>query len=188
MRGKIVYQLHDNQRRVIGYCGRDPDFERKHAAWVSGGRQGNEPVKVTFPKGLHRGLVLYGEHRLGEATVLEHIQARNTLVVVEGPNDAIRLSLLGIPAVAILGNHLTEEQADKLAQRARQWDSIPLTLMFDLDPEGETGMQQAVWELAQRVPIRVGWSRSMFGGSFNGRQPESLAADEWRTVQANLMV
>ena len=95
MRGKIVYQLHDERGRVVGYCGRDPDFERKHAAWVSSGRQGNEPVKVTFPKGLHRGLLLYGEHYLRNDATMEQVRTNGTLFVVEGPNDVIRLSLLG---------------------------------------------------------------------------------------------
>jgi hypothetical protein len=180
MRGRIVYQLQNDQGQAVGYCGRDPDFERKHADWVSSGRQGEEPTKVAFPKGLHRGLLLYGEHRLRDPAVREQIKALETIVIVEGPNDAIRLSLLGVPAVAICSNRITAEQADKLAAWAAELGNVPLTLLLDLDPEGEAGMQQALWELAQRCPVQVGWSRSGFSGRFRDRQPESLSIEEWQ--------
>jgi 5S rRNA maturation endonuclease (ribonuclease M5) len=185
MRGKIVYQLHDEQGQIVAYCGRDPDFERKHVDWVSGGRQGDEPVKVTFPKGLHKGLLLYGEQRLRDPKIVEQIKALGTVVIVEGPNDAIRLSLFGVPAVGICSNRITGEQADKLARWARDLGNVPLTLLLDLDPEGETGMQQALWELAQRCPVKVGWSRSMFNGRFGERQPESVSSDEWNLLFEN---
>lgn len=185
MRGKIVYQLQDDQGQVVGYCGRDPDFETKHAAWIIGGRQGDEPAKVTFPKGLHRGLLLYGEQRLREPAVVEQIRSQKTLFIVEGPNDVIRLSLLDAPAVAVCSNRVTAEQVAKLAHWANELGAISLTLLFDLDAEGETGMQQALWQLAQRCPIRLAWSRAQFSSGFCDRQPESLTAEEWRTILAS---
>jgi hypothetical protein len=184
MRGKIVYQLWDDEGRVVGYCGRDPDFERKHADWVRGGRQENEPVKVTFPKGLHRGLLLYGEHRLRNDEVRDQLQTLGTVVVVEGPNDAIRLSLLGVPAVAICSNRLTDDQADKLAQWVAELGNLPVTLLLDLDTEGESGMQQALWSLAQRCTVRLGWSRALFSGQFQDCQPESLSIADWGKIRA----
>lgn len=185
MRGKIVYQLWDEAGRVVGYCGRDPDFETKRAAWLAGGRQGIEPIKTTFPKGLHRGLLLYGEHRLCEASVREQVAAVGGLFVVEGPNDAIRLGLLDVPATAVCSNRITTEQAEKLAR----WSAdlgVPVLLMLDLDPEGETGAQQSLFELAQRCPVRLAWSRAMLGGCFKDRQPESLSVDEWQAVHSQL--
>ena len=115
--------------------------------------------------------------------MLEQIKALGTIVIVEGPNDAIRLSLLGIPAVAICSNRITDEQADKLAAWAAELGNVPLTLLLDLDPEGEAGMQQALWELAQRCPVQVGWSRSGFSGRFRDRQPESLSFEEWQFLR-----
>jgi hypothetical protein len=186
MRGRIVYQLWDEQGRVVGYCGRDPDFEAKHAAWLKAGRQDTEPTKVAFPKGLHRGLLLYGEPRLHEPSVREQVQTLGTLLAVEGPNDAICLGLLDVPAVAVLSNRITTEQAEKLARWSAELGDVPITLLFDLDPEGETGMQQALVELAQRCPVRLGWSRSLFGGHFKDRQPESLSDEEWQTIRGHL--
>jgi len=40
------------------------------------------------------------------------------LVLVEGPNDVIRLDTLGVPAVALCSNAITREQVDKAAQLA----------------------------------------------------------------------
>ena len=185
MRGKIVYQLWDEQGRVVGYCGRNVDFESQMQAWINGGRQGAEPVKVTFPKGLHRGLLLYGEHRLREA-MRARAQALGAIFVVEGPNDAIRMSLLDVPTVAVCSNRITTEQADKLAHWSAELGGVPITLLFDLDPEGEAGSQQALFELAQRCPVRLGWSRSMYGGRFKDRQPESLTSEEWSVVHSHL--
>jgi hypothetical protein len=186
MRGRVTYQLWDEQGRVVGYCGRDVDYETKHAAWIKAGRQDTEPAKVAFPKGLHRGLLLYGEHRLHEPAVCEQVQALGTLLAVEGPNDTIRMSLLDAPVVAALSNHLTSEQADKLARWSAELGNIPITLLFDLDPEGEVGMQQALVALAERCPVRLGWSRSMYGGRFQDRQPESLTPAEWQVVREHL--
>jgi hypothetical protein len=186
MRGKIVYQLQDDGGRPVGYCGRDPDFERKHSAWVSSGRQGDEPAKVTFPKGLHRGLLLYGEHRLRDPEIVEQIKSLGTLLIVEGPNDAIRLSLLGVPAVAICSNRISGEQSNKLAGWLGGLGNISATLLFDLDSEGVTGMQQALWEIAQRCPAQVGWTRAMVVGRFANRQPESLSIDEWNEISRRL--
>jgi 5S rRNA maturation endonuclease (ribonuclease M5) len=183
MRGKIVYQLHDEEGRAIGYCGRDPDFERKHEAWVRGGREGDEPAKVTFPKGLHRGLLLYGEHRLREPEVAAQVRKTGTVFVVEGPNNTIRLSLFNAPALAICSNHLTDAQADKLARWSREFQ-VPLTLLFDLDAEGEAGMQQALWALAGLCAVRVTWKRSLFSGKFCDQQPESLTIGDWQLLQS----
>ena len=49
-------------------------------------------------KNFHRGLELFGQHRLRDAAVREQI-AKLGLIVVEGPNDVIALDGLGVPAV-----------------------------------------------------------------------------------------
>ena len=67
----------------------------------------------------------------------ERIQSLGTLLAVEGPNDAIRLGLLDVPALAVLSNRITE-QADKLARWSAELGDVPITLLFDLDPEGES--------------------------------------------------
>jgi hypothetical protein len=62
-----------------------------------------------------------------------------------------------------------------------------VALMLDCDAEGENGAKQAVWELSQQAGVRVVWSRSMYGGKFKDRQPESLTQEEWETIAASLV-
>lgn len=53
-----------------------------------------------------------------------------------------------------------------------------VSLMLDCDPEGESGMKQAVWPIAERCRVQLAWSSDMHGGRFKGRQPESLQHEE----------
>lgn len=179
MRGKIVYPLLDANGNVLTWFGRDPEFEVNHHKWLQSGRAGTEPIKTRFVKGFHRGLELFGQHRdwrtLREREVLNELG----LIVVEGPNDVIRLDTLLHAAVGLCGNQITREQADKIATIAGTYTERTVTLLHDTDTEGESGAKQIVWELAQRgLQVQLGWSRSMFGGKYADRQPESLTDEE----------
>lgn len=183
MRGRIIYPVHDERGRILTYFSRDPLYEEKHAAWKVTDRSEREPEKVHFVRGYHRGLELFGQHRLAESETREAVQALRHLLIVEGPNDVIRLDTLGVPSFAICSNRITTEQADKLAGWCRELGVIA-TVFFDNDAMGDTGAQQAVVELAQRCPVRLAWSRTMFDGRFQDRQPENLSLEEWHTIQA----
>lgn len=186
MRGKIVYPIHNEAGQVLTWFGRDPDYEAKHAAWSRGNRDDREPQKVHFVKGFHRGLELFAQQRFATADVREAVQALRHLLVVEGPNDVIRLGALGVPAFAVCSNRITREQAEKVGRWCREL-GVAAALLFDLDAEGETGAQQAVVELAQHCPVRFGWSRAMHAGRFAGRQPENLNDDEWPLLAERLL-
>jgi hypothetical protein len=55
-----------------------------------------------------------------------------------------------------------------------------VTLIFDADDPGDAGAKEALWLFAQRgLDVRLGCSRKMHGGKFNGRQPENLTREEW---------
>ncbi len=59
-----------------------------------------------------------------------------------------------------------------------------VTLLFDADDAGDTGAKECLWLFAERgLDVRLGWTSKMYGGEFNGRQPESLTADEWSRVE-----
>ena len=182
MRGRIVYPIHDEQGRVLTWFGRDPQFEEKHAAWKSSDRSSSEPVKAHFIKNFHRGLEVFGQHRLLEPEVRESIQQLGHLLIVEGPNNVLRLDELRVPAFAVCSNRITREQAERVARWCHEL-GVTAAVMFDCDAEGNTGAQQAIVELAQRCPVRLAWSRAMFDGHFKDRQPESLTLDEWQQVQ-----
>jgi hypothetical protein len=182
MRGKVVYAYPDASGEILTWFGRDPEFEEKHGQWVASGRADREPEKFHFVKGFHRGLELFGVHRLTEEGRAEQVRQLG-LVLVEGPNDVIRLDTLGVPSVALCSNMMSREQAEKAALLARDLGNGVVTVFLDCDPEGLSGMKQCLGYLAQLTPVRLAWSDRMYGGKFRGRQPESLAIDEWLEVR-----
>lgn len=97
MRGSVVYPLLSERGEVLTWFGRGPTYEEKHRRWSANGRSGPEPQKFHFVKGFHRSLELFGQ-QMSRLDQPGHRQAleRNGLVVVEGPNDVIRLDTLGI--------------------------------------------------------------------------------------------
>ena len=136
-------------------------------------------------KGFHRGLELFGADHLHEEGRPEQIQKLG-LILVEGPNDVIRLDTLGVPAVAICSNTITREHAVKVALLAHELGNGIVTALLDCDPEGLNGMTQCLGTLAQLTPVRLAWNDRMFGGKFRGRQPESLRIDELQEITSFL--
>ena len=146
------------------------------------GRSEKEPEKFHFVKGFHRGVELFGQNRLREEAAQERLKQLG-LILVEGPNDVIRLSTLGVPAVGLCSNTITREQAAKVATLARELSNGIVTVFLDCDPEGLAGMKQCLGYISQLTPVRLAWSDRMFGGKFKDRQPESLTIQEWQEMQ-----
>jgi hypothetical protein len=176
LRGHVVYGYHSPAGELLTWFGRNVRYETQHAQWEVSDRSEPEPIKTRFVKGYQRGLEIYGEnivrHKIAESPTMR-------LVVVEGPNDAIRLDALGAPAVALCSNTITREQGERIANLARDLGVEHVTLMLDCDEEGHNGVRQVLPLLAERVPVRLAWSNATAGGKFKGRQPESVTADEW---------
>ena len=185
MRGKIVYPWISRDGDVLTWFGRDPDHEGKHAKWVAGGRTGREPAKFHFVRGFRRGIELFGQHRFTGEVVAEKVRECG-LIVVEGPNDVIRLDTLDVPAVGLCSNTITSEQAELAAQIASEVGDGTVTLMLDCDTEGASGAKQAIVEFAKHCRVQLAWSPDMHGGKFSGRQPEGLNYDEWQELHAFL--
>jgi hypothetical protein len=123
-------------------------------------RAGTEPQKFHFVKGFHRGIELFAQHVFRSPETASKAAGLG-LIIVEGPNDVIRLDTVGVPAVALCSNEITREQAAQLARRA--CGGI-VTVFLDCHPEGETGMKQALGYLAPLVPVRLAWTSKIFGG------------------------
>lgn len=122
--GCVAVRLFDPQGRPLGYAGRriDPDKARTHGKW-------------RFPSGLPRNTLLYGYHQVAP---LLHLG----VVLVECPWGVLRLAQLGIPAVALLGTHLSPTQATLL-------QNLPIVAaMMDGDKAGRT----AARKIRQRLP------------------------------------
>jgi 5S rRNA maturation endonuclease (ribonuclease M5) len=184
IRGQFIYPLRGEDGRISGYVARDPGFEAKEQAFeaLSPPERAKEkpPMKHRFPVDYRRGLDLYGQHasRLEESGYREWI-ARNGILVVEGFNDVIGLDSLGIPAVAIMSNRITDEQIAKVERWARQLAGGRVSLLFDADDAGDGGAKEALWLLAQRgLQVRLVWTQAMHDGAFRNRQPESLDRNE----------
>ena len=94
----------------------------------------------------------------------------------------MNLLSLGIPALAVCSNLITETQADKLAILANEIPGGHVSVMFDLDREGEIGTKQAVLELAKQCRVKLAWNSEMADGQFKGRQPETVTGEEWKSV------
>ena len=181
LRGHIVYPMLSEDGKVLAWIGRDPAYEQKLAEYdsIRPELRGDKipPMKHKVPKGFHRGQELFGQHasRLKEPGYREAI-SKNGIIVVEGYNDVINLDNLGIPAVAICSNRITQAQVEKINRWSQQLASGKVTLLFDCEPTGDEGAKDALWQLTQRgLNVRLGWTQEMHGGTFKGRQPECLS-------------
>lgn len=121
----IGVRLHDPRGRPLGYAGRRlvADEARRYGKWK---------LPPRFPK----SRLLYNYHR-----VRGHITT-TTLVLVECPWGVLRLSQLSLPAVALMGVHLSEAQADLLREAHR------VVLLLDGDRAG----RQAASRITRRLP------------------------------------
>lgn len=108
----VGVRLFDTFGDPLGYAGRrlDPKAAQQHGKWK-------------LPAGLPKHTLLYNYHR-----AREHLQ--QSLVLVECPWGVMRLAQLHIPAVALLGTHLSPSQQALLPPTTR------LILLFDGDSAG----------------------------------------------------
>ena len=187
LRNHVIYPFKSEDNEVIAFAGRDPQFEEKlqnfEATPAEERDASKRPHKYRFPKGFHRGIELFGQERqrLEENGYREAIH-RLGLIIVEGFNDVIHLDSLQVPAMGICSNLLSDEQVAKIARLAGEVRG-KVRLMLDCDTEGDEGAKDAAWKLLQAgLKVRPLWSRSMHGGKFAGRQPESLNGDEWSSI------
>jgi DNA primase len=134
-RGRLLFPIHDLRGRVVGFGGRllGPG-EPKYL---------NSPETPIF----HKGRQLYNLHQAKSA-----IRKEETVILVEGYFDVLRLVLAGIEhVVAPLGTALTSDQAALLKRYAPS-----ATLLYDSDRAGLRATFRAGDELLrQGMRVRV---------------------------------
>ena len=190
LRNQVVYPFTSEDNEVIAFVARDPQFEDKLQAFEATSPEQRDaskrPHKYRFPKGFHRGIELFGQERQRlEENVYREAIHRLGLIIVEGFNDVIALDALEVPAFGICSNLMTDEQVAKIVRLAKELSDGKVRLLFDCDAEGDEGAKEAAWKLLQAgLDVRPLWSRSMHGGKFAGRQPESLKPGEWSSIVA----
>jgi 5S rRNA maturation endonuclease (ribonuclease M5) len=188
LRGQLLYPVLSEDGKLLAWVARDPLFDAKEQAFNAllpeARAKEKKPGKHRFPVDFHRGLELFGQHagRLEEPGYRERISDVG-IVVVEGFNDVLGLDAIGVPAVAIMSNKITEQQVEKLTRFARGLSGGRVTILFDADDAGDEGAKEALWLLAQRgLDVRLGWSQRMHRSRFAARQPETVTSDEWNDL------
>jgi DNA primase len=122
MQGRIAVPIHDDQGRLVAYCGR---------------ALGADAPRYRFPAGFQKAQVLFNYHR-ALATREQQV------IVVEGFFDCMRVHQAGYPCVvALMGARLSAMQKDLLTDRFRN-----VVLLLDGDPTGRSAMEQIAGDLA----------------------------------------
>lgn len=133
MRNRICIPIHNEHGELVAYSGRWPDDEIPE----------KEP-RYKLPKQFYKSLVLYNLHRAKE------LGGRH-LTLVEGFWSAMRLHLAGIPCVACFGSSVSDDQAALIAASGFRY----VTVIFDGDDGGRSGIDQALPVLGRHVYVRT---------------------------------
>ena len=141
MSGRIVIPIHNERGELVAYAGRAID--------------GSEP-RYKLPEGFHKSLELFNLHRTGEA---------DTVIVVEGFFDCMKVHQAGYPCVALMGCSLSETQEDLL----RGFGGA--VLLLDGDEAGRRATDECLLRLG-----RCMWVKAVVVPS--GKQPDQLSDDE----------
>ncbi len=151
MAGRVCLGIHNEHGELVAYLGRwaEPDETIP---------EGEEKYKL--PVGFEKRHALFNLHR---------VKRCRHLTVVEGAFAVIRLHGLRIPAVALLGSSLAEEQVALLTAACP--DLRFLTVLLDGDPAG----RKAAETVAARL-TRHWWVRTV--ALPNGAQPDTLEEEE----------
>jgi DNA primase len=149
MRGRVVIPIHNSLGQVVAYAGRAVD--------------GGSP-KYKLPMGFHKSLELYNLHR-ALAT------GSNTVIVVEGYFDCVRVHQAGQPCVvALMGSSLSAEQERILVEHFAR-----MILVLDGDGPGRTASRK----ISQRLLAK----RDVLTVLLNyGVQPDQLSPAEIREL------
>lgn len=129
MIGRVVIPIHDEWGRLVAYAGRSVD--------------GRQP-RYRFPAGFGKSQVLFNFHRAAAT-------ASDTVVVVEGFFDCLRVSRAGFESVvALLGTELYEHPAQLLRNRFGC-----MLVLLDGDKAGRLARDRVVARLRDKCEVRL---------------------------------
>ena len=151
-RNRIMFPIHNNGGRVIGFGGRILDNDSTEAKYI------NSPQSAVFQK----GHILYGLH---QARKYSHIPER--ILVVEGYMDVVSLAQFDLrESVATLGTAATKDQLRQLFQ-------VHSHVIFCFD--GDTAGRKAAWQaLKNTLPVLHDGKQASFLFLPDGQDPDSL--------------
>jgi DNA primase len=131
MKGRICIPIHDAAGNLVAYAGR----------WADTGAPPDGEDKYKLPAKFQKNRVLFNLNRLDDVT---------HLVAVEGFWSAIRLHTTGIPAVALMGSSISEDQIALLHERGTR----SLVLLLDGDTAGYQARERLLPELTHWLFVR----------------------------------
>ena len=136
-RGRLMFPIHDDQGRVVGFSGRSLNPEEKGAKYI------NSPETLLFTK----GRIIYGLDKAKR----ELLNAQHA-IICEGQLDLITCHMAGIRnVVAPQGTALTSDHARILKRYVNE-----VVLCFDGDAAGQKAAVRALDDLlAAGLSIRV---------------------------------
>lgn len=127
--GRLVIPIHNERGELVAYCGRALD--------------GTQP-RYRFPSGFAKSEFVFNLHRAAAA-------GQQTVVLVEGFFDCLKLHQAGVPAVvALMGAALYEAQKAALLRRFRS-----IILMLDGDTAGRSASAVIPTQLRPYATVRV---------------------------------
>lgn len=127
---RIVIPVRDENGDLVGFTGRAVHEWQKAKYW---------------DKGLPKRYILFN---------LNNAKVYDTVVVVEGPLDVLKVYQAGFPGVvATLGGSFTDEQAKKLTKFFRH------AIIFTDADEAGRGLASKIEEVARRSRLRVTYAR-----------------------------
>ena len=100
MKGRICIPIHNEAGELVAYAGRWPG----DAGWPAG------EDKYKLPPGFRKSHVLFGLDRV-------LIRGYEGCMLVEGFFSVFRLHAIDVPAVALMGCSMSDEQIELLARR-----------------------------------------------------------------------
>ncbi len=135
-RGRLMFAIHDELGKVVGFSGRVLDPEAKTAKYV------NSPESEFF----HKGRILYGFHLARQA-----FKDAGCALVCEGQLDVIACHRAGLThAVSAQGTAFTEDHVRRLRRSTER-----VLLAFDADSAGRKAALRSI-ELCHAVGLSVG--------------------------------
>jgi len=127
MRGRIAIPIHDDQGRLVAYCGRTVE--------------GGDP-RYQFPAGFQKSQVLFNYHRARGAV-------GDRVIVVEGFFGCMRVHQAGFTGVvALMGARLSRTQKELLTGRFSK-----IVLLLDGDATGRAATAQIAGDLASASDV-----------------------------------
>ena len=153
MAGRIAIPIHNAEGEVVAYAGRWP------------GEPAEDTPKYKLPQGFRKSLELFNLDRAIKEP------AEKPLVIVEGFFGCMTLHQHGCrKVVALMGSTMSTAQEELLRKHTNAQSQV--IVMLDEDDAGRAGREDIAGRLARFLFVKV------HAFAEDGRQPESLSADE----------